>query len=108
MQAHKINLASRTILQELVQPDNAIWTIRYGWGAKESAASEGLHILLVGLCCVVGSDASLARAAAVGLVEGEEVVRTVSEIEVGVCDPLGEMGLVMVNFGVNRRSTEFV
>ena len=93
MQVYEINLAPRTILQKLVQPDNTIRAISHSWGSEESTAGERLNILLVGFCGVVGSDASLAGAAAVGLVEGEEVVRTVSEIKVGVCDPLGEMGL---------------
>jgi len=102
MQAHKINLAARTILQKLVQPDNSIGSIGHSWGSEESASGEELHILFVGNCGVVGRDASLAGTAAVGLVEGEEVMRTVGEIKVGVCDPLGEMGLVIVNFGVKR------
>jgi hypothetical protein len=47
--------------------------------------------LLVGFYGVVGSDTGLTRAAAVGLVEGEEVMRTVSEIKISVCDLLGEI-----------------
>jgi hypothetical protein len=93
MEAHKINLAARTILQKLVQPDDAVGTIRYGRGAKESTAGEGLHVFLVGICGIVGSNTGLAGAAPVGLVEGEEVVGTVGNIEVGICDPLGEIGL---------------